>query len=160
MSKLTRRAFLTAGLIVGGGLIVGVAIRPGHRTPKLAKFMQHNDEVLVNAWVKLLPDNSVKVIVPHAEMGQGAHSALAIMLADEMDVDWNSITVEQAPAHDEYANFHLAREYILPGKMPGIVNQTINGVFLTISKSIALQVTGGSFSIRSTTSKASLKVSK
>ncbi|MFT6779570.1 MAG: isoquinoline 1-oxidoreductase beta subunit [Paraglaciecola sp.] len=40
MSKLTRRAFLTAGLIVGGGLIVGVAIRPGHRTPKLAKFMQ------------------------------------------------------------------------------------------------------------------------
>ena len=84
MSKLTRRAFLTAGLIVGGGLIVGVAIRPGHRTPKLAKFMQQNDEVLVNAWVKLLPDNSVTVIVSHAEMGQGAQSALAMMLANEM----------------------------------------------------------------------------
>jgi isoquinoline 1-oxidoreductase beta subunit len=150
MSKLTRRAFLTAGLIVGGGLIVGVAIRPGHRTPKLAKFMQQNDEVLVNACVKLLPDNSVTVIVSHAEMGQGAQSALAIMLADEMDVDWDSVTIEEAPAHDEYANFHMAREFLLPGKMPGIVNQTINGVFLTISKSIALQVTGGSFSIRST----------
>jgi len=150
MSKLTRRAFLTAGLIVGGGLIVGVAIRPGHRTPKLAKFMQHDDEVLVNAWVKLLPDNSVTVIVSHAEMGQGAQSALAIMLADEMDVDWDSVTIEEAPAHDEYANFHMAREFLLPGKMPGIVNQTINGVFLTISKSISLQVTGGSFSVRST----------
>jgi isoquinoline 1-oxidoreductase beta subunit len=150
MSKLTRRAFLTAGLIVGGGLIVGVAIRPGHRTPKLAKFMQKDDEVLVNAWVKLLPDNSVTVIVSHAEMGQGAQSALAMMLADEMDVDWDSVTIEEAPAHDEYANFHMAREFLLPGKMPGIVNQTINGVFLTISKSIALQVTGGSFSVRST----------
>jgi isoquinoline 1-oxidoreductase beta subunit len=150
MSKLTRRAFLTAGLIIGGGLIVGVAIRPGHRTPKLAKFMQHDDEVLVNAWVKLLPDNSVTVIVSHAEMGQGAQSALAMMLADEMDVDWDSVTIEEAPAHDEYANFHMAREFLLPGKMPGIVNQTINGVFLTISKTIALQVTGGSFSIRST----------
>ncbi|MFQ3191949.1 MAG: isoquinoline 1-oxidoreductase beta subunit [Paraglaciecola sp.] len=150
MSKLTRRAFLTAGVIIGGGLIVGVAIRPGHRTPKLAKFMQHDDEVLVNAWVKLLPDNSVTVIVSHAEMGQGAQSALAIMLADEMDVDWDSVTIEEAPAHDEYANFHMAREFLLPGKMPGIVNQTINGVFLTISKSIALQVTGGSFSVRST----------
>ena len=150
MSKLTRRAFLTAGLIVGGGPIVGVAIRPGHRTPKLAKFMQHDDEVLINAWVKLLPDNSVTVIVSHAEMGQGAQSALAIMLADEMDVDWDSVTVEEAPAHDEYANFHMAREFLLPGKLPGIVNQTINGVFLTISKSIALQVTGGSFSVRST----------
>jgi isoquinoline 1-oxidoreductase beta subunit len=141
---------LTAGLIVGGGLIVGVAIRPGHRTPKLAKFMQQNDEVLVNAWVKLLPDNSVTVIVSHAEMGQGAQSALAMMLADEMDVDWDSVTIEEAPAHDEYANFHMAREFLLPGEMPGIVNQTINGVFLTISKSIALQVTGGSLSVRST----------
>ena len=150
MSKLTRRAFLTAGVIVGGGLIVGVAIRPGHRTPKLAKFMQYDDEVLINAWVKLLPDNSVKVIVSHAEMGQGAQSALAMMLADEMDVDWDSVTVEEAPAHDEYANFHMAREFLLPGKMPGVINQTINGVFLTISKAIALQVTGGSFSIRST----------
>jgi CO/xanthine dehydrogenase Mo-binding subunit len=43
-----------------------------------------NDEVLVNAWVKLLPDNSVTVIVSHAEMGQGAQSALAMMLANEM----------------------------------------------------------------------------
>ena len=149
MSKFTRRAFLTAGLVVGGGLVVGVAIRPGHRTPKLAEFMQKDDETLVNAWVKLLPDNSVTVIVSHAEMGQGAQSALATMLADEMDVDWNTVTVEEAPAHDEYANFHMAREFILPGKMPGLINQTINGVFLTISKTIALQVTGGSFSIRS-----------
>lgn len=150
MNKLTRRAFLTAGVIAGGGLIVGVAIRPGHRTPKLAQFMQHDDETLVNAWVKLLPDNSVKVIVSHAEMGQGAQTALATMLADEMDVDWNTVSIEEAPAHEEYANFHMAREFILPGKMPGIVNQTINGAFLTISKTIALQVTGGSFSVRST----------
>lgn len=150
MNKWSRRAFLTAGVIAGGGLIVGVAIRPGHRTPKLAKFMQKGEEVLVNAWVKLLPDNSIKVIVSHAEMGQGAQSALAAMLADEMDADWNRVSIEEAPAHEEYANFHMAREFLLPGKMPGIVNQTINGVFLTISKTIALQVTGGSFSVRST----------
>ena len=150
MNKLTRRAFLTAGVIAGGGLIVGVALRPGHRTPKLAKFMQHDDETLVNAWVKLLPDNSVKVIVSHAEMGQGAQTALALMLADEMDVDWNTVSIEEAPAHDEYANFYIAREFVLPGKMPGMIHQTINGAFLTISKTIALQVTGGSFSVRST----------
>jgi isoquinoline 1-oxidoreductase beta subunit len=44
----------------------------------------------------------------------------------------------------------MAREFLLPGEMPGIVDQTINGVFLTISKSIALQVTGGSLSVTST----------
>jgi isoquinoline 1-oxidoreductase beta subunit len=112
--------------------------------------MQHDDETLVNAWVKLLSDNSVKVIVSHAEMGQGAQTALALMLADEMDVDWNTVSIEEAPAHDEYANFYIAREFVLPGKMPGMIHQTINGAFLTISKTIALQVTGGSFSVRST----------
>jgi isoquinoline 1-oxidoreductase beta subunit len=154
MAKWTRRAFLTAGVIAGGGLLVGVTvgvlIRPGHRTPKLAKFMQKDGEILVNAWLKLLPDNSVRIIVPHAEMGQGAQTALAMMLADEMDADWSTVFVEEAPAHDEYANFHLARDFILPGKVPGMVNNTVDGVFLTITQQLGLQITGGSYSIRAT----------
>lgn len=154
MAKWTRRAFLTAGVIAGGGLLVGVTvgvlIRPGHRTPKLAKFMQKDGEVLVNAWLKLLPDNSVRIIVPHAEMGQGAQTALAMMLADEMDADWSTVSIEEAPAHDEYANFHLARDFILPGKVPGMVNNTVDGVFLTITQQLGLQITGGSYSIRAT----------
>jgi len=104
MGKWTRRAFLTSGALVGGGLIVGVGIRPGHRTPELAEFMQNDDQVLINAWVKILPDNSIRVIVPHAEMGQGVHTVLPMMLADEMDADWSTVSMEQAPAHDEYAS--------------------------------------------------------
>ena len=37
MGKWTRRALITSGVVAGGGLIVGVALRPGHRTPKLAQ---------------------------------------------------------------------------------------------------------------------------
>ena len=125
MGKWTRRAFLTTGVLAGGGLIVGVAIRPGHRTPKLAKFMQNDDEVLINAWVKILPDNSIKVIVPHAEMGQGVHTALPMMLADEMEADWSTVSMEQAPAHEEYATFHVARQFMLPSPAPGIVEDTL-----------------------------------
>jgi isoquinoline 1-oxidoreductase beta subunit len=154
MGKLTRRAFLTAGVIAGGGLLVGVtvgfAIRPGHRTPELAKFMQKDGEVLINAWVKLLPDNTISVIVPHAEMGQGAHTALPMMLADEMDADWSKVSMEQAPAHNEYANFHIARDVVLPGKVPGYVRDTVDGVFLTVTQQLGLQITGGSYSVRAT----------
>lgn len=150
MGKWTRRAFLTTGVIAGGGLIVGVAIRPGHRTPKLAKFMQNDDEVLINAWVKILPDNSIKVIVPHAEMGQGVHTVLPMMLADEMEADWSTVSMEQAPAHEEYATFHVARQFALPSKAPGIVEDTLKGTFLKLSQSMSLQITGGSFSVRST----------
>jgi len=154
MGKWTRRAFITTGALVGGGLLVGVgagiAIRPGHRTPKLAKFMQNEGETLVNAWVKLLPDNSIKVIVPHAEMGQGAHTALPMMLADEMDADWTTVSMEEAPAHDEYASFHLVRDVALSGDVPGVVNDTLNGAFLKIAQYMSLQITGGSYSVRAT----------
>ena len=150
MGKWTRRAFLTTGVLAGGGLIVGVAIRPGHRTPKLAKLVQGDNETLINAWVKIMPDNSIKVIVPHAEMGQGVHTSLPMMLADEMDADWNTVSMEQAPAHEEYATFHVVRDFVLPSQAPGIVEDTLKGVFLKLSQALSMQITGGSYSVRST----------
>lgn len=154
MGKWTRRAFLATGGIVGGGLIIGagtaVFIRPGHRTPELAKMFQGEDEVMINAWVKLMPDNSIKVIVPHAEMGQGAHTALPMMLADEMDADWSQVSMEEAPVHPEYASMHIARDFIMPMEVPTVLEDTLNGVFLTAAKSMNMQITGGSFSVRGT----------
>ena len=76
MSKWTRRSFLTAGVVVGGGLVVGVAIRPGNRARELAQHVAEGGETLVHTWVKLGPDNVVTAIVPHAEMGQGVGTAL------------------------------------------------------------------------------------
>lgn len=150
MGKWTRRAFISAGVLVGGGLIVGVAIRPGHRTPKLAKLVQRGDEVLVNAWIKLLPDNSVTVIVPHVEMGQGAHTALAMMLAEDLDADWSTVSIEEAPAHEEYVTSDIARDFVLPSEVPGVVDDTIKGAFIKISQAMDLQITGGSYSVRGT----------
>ncbi len=150
MNKWSRRAFLTAGVLAGGGLIVGVAIRPGNRTPELAKLMEKSDEVLVNAWVKLSPDNRVTVIVPHVEMGQGAHTAMPMMLAEDMDVDWDTLSIEEAPAHEAYVTSDIARDFALPGKVPGIIDDTIKGAFIKISQFIDLQITGGSYSVRAT----------
>ncbi len=150
MGKWTRRAFITTGALVGGGLIVGVAIRPGHRTPKLAGLVEQDGETLINAWVKILPDNSIKVIVPHAEMGQGVHTVLPMMLADEMDADWKTVSMEQAPVHNEYASNDIVREFALPGKAPGIVEDTLKGATLKLAQQMGLQITGGSFSVRGT----------
>jgi len=154
MGKWTRRAFLGTGILAGGGLLIGVgagiAVRPGHRTPKLANFMEDEGETLVNAWVKLLPDNSITVIVPHVEMGQGAHTVLPLMLADELDADWSTVTIEEAPAHEEYVTFHIVRDFIYPSPVPGIVEESLTGALMTISQKMALQITGGSFSVRAT----------
>ena len=152
VGKWTRRGLLvTGGVVAGGALVIGVAVRPGHRAPQLRGLVADGDEALLNVWVKITPDNTVVAIVPHAEMGQGVHSALAQMLADEMDADWDSVEVIEAPAHEEYANYALVRGLALgEADVPTFLVDTVDGALLELSQVADMQVTGGSFSLRFT----------
>ncbi|MDH4046879.1 MAG: molybdopterin-dependent oxidoreductase [Gammaproteobacteria bacterium] len=151
MGKWTRRAFVTTGILAGGVLAVGVAIRPGNRKLKVAGLVAGEDETLINLWLKLGPDNIVTAIVPHAEMGQGVHTTLAMMLADEMDADWSLVRVLEAPAHPEYANYALAKGYALGDQsFPSWLLPTVDGFFLQATKMMNLQITGGSTSTPTT----------
>jgi isoquinoline 1-oxidoreductase subunit beta len=151
MNKWTRRGFITTGILAGGMFAVGIAIRPGKRIAELSKLATKGNETLINIWVKIAPDNVVTAIVPHSEMGQGVMTALGAMLADEMDADWDKLVMEQAPAHEEYANSVIPRFYLAPGlRPPGIVEDTIDGAFLKIAKTMGFQTTGGSMSVRGT----------
>ena len=151
MGKWTRRAFITTGVVAGGGLVVGVALRIGHRAPGLASLVTSEGETLVNAWVKVGTDNAVTAIVAHAEMGQGVHTSLAQMLADEMDADWNLVSMLEAPAQKGYANYPLGRGFLMPGvDVPEILVPTLDGAFMQIARVMNLQITGGSSSVRAT----------
>jgi isoquinoline 1-oxidoreductase beta subunit len=58
-----------------------------------------------NAFVRIAPDESVTVIAKHIEMGQGAYTGIATVLAEELDADWTRVRVESAPADAKrYAN--------------------------------------------------------
>lgn len=151
MGKWTRRAFLTTGVVVGGGLAIGIAVRPGNRARSLATHVEGDEETLVHTWVKIGSDNSITAIVPHAEMGQGAGTALTQMLADELEADWSLVRFEQAPAIPEFANHPVAKGLLLAGvDLPEIVVPTVDGVLLRTAQALDLQITGGSMSIRST----------
>ena len=151
MGKWTRRAFITTGVVAGGGLVVGVALRIGHRAPGLASLVTSEGETLVNAWVKVGTDNAVTAIVAHAEMGQGVHTSLAQMLADEMDADWSLVSMLEAPAQKGYANYPLGRGFLMPGvDVPEILVPTLDGAFMQIARVMNLQITGGSSSVRAT----------
>ena len=151
LAKWTRRGLITAGVVAGGALIVGVAIRPGHRAPRVRELVAGDGESLLNIWVKIAADNRVVAIVPHAEMGQGVHTALAQMLADELDADWNLVDVMEAPAHDEYANYALPRGFLFgDAQIPRALVGTVDGIFLKLTQAMDLQITGGSLSVRAT----------
>ena len=151
MGKLTRRAFLTAGVVAGGGLVVGVSLRPGNVAQGIGDTIAGEGETLVHVFVKIGSDNVVTAMIPHAEMGQGAQTALSQMLADEMDADWELVRFEEAPAISEYASYAAGRGYLFSGvNFPDIAIPSIDGMMMKVADALHLQGTGGSMSIRVT----------
>lgn len=148
MGKWSRRGFITAGVVAGGGLIVGASLPLGHRVPKLGHLVAGADETLVSAWVKLGMDNVLTVIAPHSDMGQGAQTALAQMLADELDANWDLVRFQEAPAVTEYANYPLVKGFVTGDlTVPKILVPTVDGLSFQVSKAFDLQITGGSTSV-------------
>lgn len=90
MPKLTRRTFLQVSGTLAGGLMVGVTL------PGLSKAAS-DDTAQVGFYIKIDPDNSVTLIAPYTDMGQGVSTATSMMIAEELEVDWETIKVEQMP---------------------------------------------------------------
>jgi len=88
-TQFTRRDFLTVGLSALGGLAIGVRLEsPGDSNRRPVKAP--------NAFVRIEHDSTVVVTVPRPEMGQGARTAIAMLVAEELDADWERVRVEQA----------------------------------------------------------------
>lgn len=147
MGKWTRRAFIGAGALTGGGLLLGVtgAIFAPSRHSVRSDDPEASGEL--NTWILVTPDNLVTVLVPHCEMGQGAQTALAMMAAEEMDADWNLVRIKEAPALDAYANAYVGRAFL---NIPGSLARGFDYGTYRIARLAGLQVTGGSLSVRST----------
>ncbi len=97
-STTSRRSFLKAAGAATGGLLVGIALPLRSR----AAASDAPGSSLVNAYVQIGSDGRVRFIVPKSEMGQGVYTGLAQILADELEVDWESIAVESAPVAPVY----------------------------------------------------------
>jgi len=151
MSKWTRRAFITSGIVAGGGVVVGIAMRPGNQVKDLAAKLGDDGASLVHTYVKIDSDNTITAIIPHAEMGQGVHTALGQMLAEELDADWDQLKLEEAPAIGEYAMYAAGRRYLLTGiDFPNLVIPTVDGMMMRVADTLNMQITGGSMSVRTT----------
>ena len=106
MSKIgtiTRRTFLVASAAVAGGVVFGTyKYKQELPNPLLdGDDAGKPDFASLNPYVKIDQDG-VTVITPRAEMGQGIHSTLAMMVAEEMDLDWKTINTEHGPASNSY----------------------------------------------------------
>ena len=97
---ITRRGFLQASALTGGGLLIGFQIPAAEaRTAPVAE-----DAFAPNAWVRIDPDGTITAVVGSSEMGQGVMTAIPMLLAEELEADWSRIQAEFAPADAAYTN--------------------------------------------------------
>jgi CO/xanthine dehydrogenase Mo-binding subunit len=90
MSPLSRREFLAVGTAAGAGLVIGFYLPHGSA---------NGTTFAPNAFLKITPDGKITVVVARSEMGQGVHTSLPMILAEELEADWKQITIEQAGAN-------------------------------------------------------------
>jgi len=96
MSPLSRREFVAAGVAAGAGLVIGFYLPRGSAS--------HEEAFSPNAYLRITPDNKVTIVVARSEMGQGVRTALPMILAEELEADWNQIEIEQAGASTLYGD--------------------------------------------------------
>ncbi len=96
---VTRRGFIIGSAVVGSSLLVGCSF------PDLLSVGADTPVGAFGQYIRIADDGSVTVVSKHLEMGQGNHAGLAAMIAEEMDADWTTVSIEQAPANSKlYGN--------------------------------------------------------
>ena len=94
---ISRRTFLTVGAAAGGGLLLNFSIPRA-----LADVDVSKSAVTLNAYVRIAPDGIVTIVAKNPEIGQGVKTMLPMLVAEELDVDWNKVRTEQAMFNPAY----------------------------------------------------------
>src|ERR1700681_3732595 len=97
-SLVNRRDFLKSGASAGAALVIGFYL-PSSASANTAEDQEKKPVNPFNAWVRITPDNQVTLILGKSEMGQGIMTALPMILAEELYLDWKQVRIEQAPTN-------------------------------------------------------------
>ena len=144
-ATITRRTFLVGSVAIVGGVLFGTyKYKKSLPNPLDAEHLP--DTVTLNPYLKI-DANGVTVITPRAEMGQGVHSMLAMLVAEELDLDWKTIRTEHGPASNSYYNSVLLEPIApYPSYVQSGMATRLRKLTHIPAKFLGLQVTGGSTS--------------
>ena len=107
----SRRKFIVGSAAAGGGLALGLRL-PFGAAPAAAQAAGNAE---VNAWVVVKPDNTCAIRIARAEMGQGTHTGLAQLVAEELECDWSKVVIEPITPGQNLARKRVWRDMATGG---------------------------------------------
>jgi len=147
---IKRRIFLAGSALLVGGGIFGVWWTDSSAKARATSLIGGEGKHAFGTVMTIAEDDTVTVFSPHIDFGQGSHTALGQMLADELDADWDKVRIDQAPADMAFANAALAKGFLpsMTGEFAaGLIPDAVIGM---MARSMPLMITGGSSAIRFT----------
>ncbi|WP_332823616.1 xanthine dehydrogenase family protein molybdopterin-binding subunit [Ramlibacter sp.] len=151
---MKRRAWFLGTTAGAGALLLGWVALPQRSRLGLAALMQPGEgDMPLNGWIKILPDGGVVLAMPRSEMGQGVHTALPQMAAEELDVPLSVVRIEQAGADAIYGNVAMLVGSLpfhpLEGEREDGFGRVKAGRWLVtkLGRELGINATGGSSSV-------------
>ena len=133
-TTLDRRSFIKVSSAVGGGLVLALALP--ELLPSVKALADGSLSFAPNAFLRIDRQGSVTMVMPMVEMGQGIYTAMAMLIAEELEVDFDRVRLQHAPPNDAlYANSILhtqmtglsasVRAFFTPLRRAGAVARTL-----------------------------------
>lgn len=146
LKTITRRAFLIGSAAIAGGVAFGTyAYRSEGENPLLDDLAE--GEAALTPYVRINAEG-ITLITPRTDLGQGAYSMQAALIAEELDVDLDQVKVDPGPPHAAYYNTALSQEGApFRSTDDGIVAESARSMMDVLMKFLGMHVTGGSTSV-------------
>jgi isoquinoline 1-oxidoreductase beta subunit len=106
IENVSRRKFLTGGVVVAGALVLGVRYYPKLLSGATSPRNTNADHAKLNpsVYLGIDPDGTVWIVASRSEMGTTSRTTLPLIVADELDADWKRVKIEQAIGDKRYGD--------------------------------------------------------
>ncbi len=121
MTTVSRRGFLRSSALAGAGLVIG--FHWSSRGVRVAFGADPAAPVSPDAFIRIAPDDTVTILVPHSEMGQGVMTSLPMLVAEELECDWRKVKAVHAPNGPAYG--HTAFGLQMTGGSTSVANRWV-----------------------------------
>ncbi len=143
IAKFTRRTFVIGSTVIAGGVAFGTY---EYLKPVRNPLVPQADEYTLNPYLLITRDR-ITIITPRAEMGQGVHTTLAALVAEELDVSLPALHTEHGPASSAYYNAVVATMGLPFAEFDdSTLRAAAKGATGVFGKLLGVQLTGGSTS--------------